>query len=286
MTERLHNFTLHRSLASLLACASFGVLLPPGAAAQGGSSLFAVGEGASRAPARSVPAPAASAPPSASPAAGRAVQKSPAPRSAASRSKPARPTAQRQPRGRNVASRPAGAVALSGRWQDSECIPLTGVTHRPALYVKRQYDFDDARRAWRLDAAVYTSDRCIVDSRLLTYEGQGTFTVTGKSRVASNAYDASFKIDRWAATPVSRQGVLTLLNGRCGSGHFEENHALDLSTSGCTTLGIRSIRQSPTEVELVSVSNGKFFLGSRAFVPGLSDARPAQLSSYGLTRVR
>ena len=110
--------------------------------------------------------------------------------------------------------------------------------------------------------------------------------MTGKSRVASNAYDASFKMDRWTATPQSRDGVLTLLNGRCGSGDFQEGRTLDLSASGCPTLGIRSIAQSPREVELVSVSNGKFFLGSRAFIPGLSDDRPAQLSSYGLTRVR
>ena len=124
----------------------------------------------------------------------------------------------------------------------------------------------------------------MINTRMLTYHGEGSFAVTGKSSVARNAYDASFRITEWRATPDTREGVLTLLNGRCGSGDFEEGRSLDLSATGCPTLGIRSIAQAPREVELVSVSDGKFFLGTRSFVPGMADDRPAQLSSYGLVR--
>ena len=159
------------------------------------------------------------------------------------------------------------------------------MTRNPPLYVKRQFEFVDARKAWMLDAWVYSSDSCGVESQMLSYHGQGRFAVTGKSGVARNAYDATFQIDQWRATPNSRDGVLTLLNGRCGSGDFAEGRSLDLSKTGCPTLGIRSIVQFPSEVELVSVSNGKFYLGSRSFVPGLGDERPAQLSSYGLVRI-
>ena len=49
-----------------------------------------------------------------------------------------------------------------------------------------------------------------------------------------------------------------------------------------TALGIK---EAPSEVELVSVSNGKFFLGSRSFMPGQGDDRPTQLSSYGMVRI-
>jgi len=274
--------------------ASLYVMAPDAAWAQGSSALFAVGEGkSSRAADRPVarskaPAPVKPAPVSAAAVAGQADRKaSPAKAAASRKAVPRRTTvANGKTRGRTIAGASGGPVALNGQWQDSECIPLTGLAHRPALYVQRQYEFIDVRKAWQLDASVYTSDSCSGNSRLLTYHGRGTFAVTGKSRVASNAYDASFKIDRWTATPQSREGVLTLLNGRCGSGDFQEGRTLDLSASGCPTLGIRSIAQSPREVELVSVSNGKFFLGSRAFIPGLSDDRPAQLSSYGLTRVR
>ncbi|MBA3477942.1 MAG: hypothetical protein H0T52_06020 [Lautropia sp.] len=283
--------------------ASLSVMAPDAAWAQGSSALFAVGEGkssraASRAADRPVaksksPAPVKAAPVSAAAVAGQADRKaspaksSPAKAAASRKAVPRKTTvAKGKTRGRTIAGASGGPVALNGQWQDSECIPLTGLAHRPALYVKRQYEFIDTRKAWQLDASVYTSDSCSGNTRLLTYHGRGTFAVTGKSRVASNAYDASFKIDRWTATPQSREGVLTLLNGRCGSGDFQEGRTLDLSASGCPTLGIRSIAQSPREVELVSVSNGKFFLGSRAFIPGLSDDRPAQLSSYGLTRVR
>jgi hypothetical protein len=277
------------SLAILCACFSAA------ASAQSGSSLFAVGEtGPSRPAARQATPPAKPAAVAAPAKAAAAAPRTASTRSsggktaAAARTGKGKPTrvAAGKPRPAKVAARSPSPVPMNGRWQDSDCIPLTGATHRPALFVKRQYEFDDARRAWELDATVYSSDSCAGSARLLTYHGAGSYAVTGKSRVASNAYDASFKIDRWTATPESRDGVMTLLNGRCGSGDFAQGRALDLSASGCPTLGIRSLAQSPREVELVSVSNGKFFLGSRAFIPGFSEDRPAQLSSYGLTPVR
>jgi hypothetical protein len=220
-----------------------------------------------------VPAPAAARPPAKGPAAARPA--------AAPARKAAPPVASKRSRGKASAKSP---IALDGRWHDSQCIPLTGVTQTPPLFVKRQYEFDDVRKTWFLEAAVYTSDQCVANGRLLTYQGEGSFSITGKSRVASNAYDASFKIDSWKAVPHNRDGVLALLNARCGSGDFAQGRTLDLSRTGCPFLGIRSIAQSPREVELVSVSNGKFFMGTRSFAPGLSDDRPAQLSSYGLVR--
>jgi hypothetical protein len=256
--------------AALLAAAPLATL------AQGSSSaLFAVGEGS----VRPRPATQAVAPPKSQPKAATAAA---APKVAESKPPPSKVVKRKTPnRSVRTAKSP---IALNGRWHDSHCIPLTGVTRHPPLYIKREYEFNDNRKAWKLDAAVYTSDACVSNTRMLTYHGEGTFAVTGKSRVASNAYDASFKIDRWSATPDTREGVLSLLNGRCGSGDFAQGRPLDLSATGCPTLGIRPIAQSPLEVELVSVSNGKFFLGSRSFVPGLSDDRPAQLSSYGLVR--
>jgi hypothetical protein len=189
-------------------------------------------------------------------------------------------------KGKRVARKgPASPVALNGRWHDTACIPLTGVTHQPPLYVQRTYAFDDRRKSWQLDAVVFDTDTCMPSSRMLSYHGRGTYTVTGKSRVAANAYDASFAIDRWQATPINREGVLTLLNGRCGSGLFEEGSALDLSASGCPIIGIRSIAQRPRETELVRVSDGRFYMGSRSMAPGLADNRPQQLSSYGMVRL-
>jgi len=257
----------------LLAAAGVLSTTPLAAFGQGGSALYAVGEADSRA----------------RPAARPAVKPSPAATATAAAPKPAAAPARKssKPVAKNGSRSKAPArspVALDGRWHDSQCIPLTGVTHSPPLFVKRQYEFDDARKTWLLEAAVYTSDSCVAGARLLTYKGEGSFAVTGKSRVASNAYDASFKIGSWKAVPHNRDGVLTLLNARCGSGDFEQGRTLDLSATGCPILGIRSIAQSPREVELVSVSNGKFFMGTRSFAPGLSDDRPAQLSSYGLVR--
>jgi hypothetical protein len=279
---------------ALLAAAGLVAAVPIAALAQSGSALYAVGETDSRA--RTAPRPAAKPSPKPVPlpqAAPRSLAQTPVAAEPVpggpTAAKPAAPPPQKASRKgtgkRNAGKQPIRSpLAIDGRWHDGQCIPLTGVTHSPPLFVKRQYEFDDARKTWLLQAAVYTSDSCTANVRMLTYQGEGSFAVTGKSRVASNAFDASFKIDRWRATPHSREGVLTLLNGRCGSGDFEQGRPLDLSATGCPILGIRSIAQSPREVELVSVSNGKFFMGTRSFAPGLSDDRPAQLSSYGLVR--
>ena len=96
-----------------------------------------------------------------------------------------------------------------------------------------------------------------------------------------NSVDAGGS-DTWAAAATWPSGAQ--LVARCGSGDFETGRSLDLSGTGCALLGIRSIAQSPSETELVSVSDGKFFMGTRSFAPGLSEERPAQLSSYGLVR--
>lgn len=280
----------------MLAASALALVAAPGLSmAQGGSALYAVGGSGSRAKPVAKPkankpdaAVAKAAAPKASTAkastAKAGVPKAAIPKAAARKSADNKPVARRKTRSKTAARKSGSPIALNGRWQDSQCIPLTGATHRPPLYVKRQYEFIDSRKAWRLDAAVYGSDSCVINTRMLTYHGEGSFAVTGKSRVASNAYDASFKIDRWSATPDTREGVLTLLNGRCGSGDFEQGRSLDLSGTGCPTLGIRSIEQAPREIELVSVSGGKFFMGSRSFVPGLADDRSAQLSSHGLVR--
>jgi hypothetical protein len=268
--------------ALLTAVAGMILAAPLSALAQGGSALYAVGEpdSSARAGKKAAPKPAATgsaAAPKAGAPAVDATSQSAAP--------PAKKTRKALTRNRSRSKAPATSpIALGGRWHDSECIPLTGVTHTPPLYVKRQYEFDDVRKTWLLEAAVYTSNACLASARMLTYRGNGSFALIGKSRAASNAYDASFNIDGWSAVPHNRTGVLALLNGRCGSGDFEQGRSLDLSATGCPVLGIRSIAQSPGEVEPISVSNGRFFMGTRAFTPGLGDDRPAQLSSYGLVR--
>ena len=77
---------------------------------------------------------------------------------------------------RHASKQPARSpLAIGGRWHDGACIPLTGVTHSPPLFVKRQYEFDDARKTWLLQAAVYTSDSCTANVRMLTYQGEGSF---------------------------------------------------------------------------------------------------------------
>ena len=266
----------NRAFQMLLAAAGLLAAAPHVSLAQGGSALYAVGESdgrSSRPASRPAPTPAATQPPT-----GASAAIAPA---AAPARKATKPVASRSSRGKGSARSP---LAIDGRWHDSQCVPLNGVSHSPVLHVKRQYEFNDARKTWLLEATVYTSDLCLANARMLTYRGEGSFSITGKSRVASNAYDASFKIDSWNAVPHNRDGVLALLNARCGSGDFAQGQALDLSRTGCPILGIRSIAQSPREVELVSVSDGKFFMGTRSFAPGLSDDRPAQLSSYGLVR--
>lgn len=185
-----------------------------------------------------------------------------------------------------VARKAAGApLALNGRWEDSQCVPLAGVHHNPPLFVRRHYAFSDARKSWDLSADVFNSDRCTVDTKLLSFTGQGVFTVTGRSAIGKDVYEASFSTVAWRAVPFSREGTLALFNARCGSGDFDEGKPLNLSRSGCSLLGLRSIAKSRDEHELVRIADGKFYLGARSFVPGIVDDRPTQMSGYGLNRL-
>jgi len=265
--------TAGTAFPTLAAAVLLGWTAPEAAWAQPGSALFAVGDGSSRSQRSAKPAPT---PAGDTVGAGTPIR-DPA---ATAGSTPVR----RETRRRSAPARQAVAINLNGRWHDSQCIPLAGVTRSVPLYVQREFEFDDARKTWQLQASVFTSSACLASTRMLTYRGAGSFVVNGKASAAANAYDATFGIHRWSATPETREGVLALLNDRCGSGDFEEGRMLDLSVTGCMALGIRPIAQAPQETELVSVSNGRFFLGSRSFAPGLGDDRPAQLSSYGLVR--
>ena len=119
--------------------------MPAVAPAQSGSALFAVGESSAptRGPAKPVAHPKADTVAAVAPAASAAPA---AQKPAVAKGPPQKsPVAKRNTRGKNVARRPTSPIALNGRWHDSQCIPLTGITHKPPLYVKREYEFSDAR---------------------------------------------------------------------------------------------------------------------------------------------
>ncbi len=222
------------------------------------------------------PVPSApSAPPAATPAATPAAAPATAP------GRP-RPDAKAQP-ARGTGRGPA--VALDGRYEDTDCVPLVAAGSPSPLFVRRSYAFDDRRKRWELKADVFNHDRCRPQSRLLTYQGGGTFSVTGVSRLGSNVYETSFNMESWSVTPQSREGTLALFNARCGSGVFDEGREIDVSRTGCPLLAVRPLAQAPTGSDLLRVADGKLFLGQRSSDPVYADERPTQLSAYGLTRL-
>lgn len=273
------------SLAVLIGAA---VAAPLPAQAQGSSSLFAVGESSKSS--KPKPKPATAQAPAAGATSAKAVSSKPAtkaPVASASTNKKAQGkggTDRKATAANRRAPAPTGPQALAGRWQDVGCVPLDAVGRNEPLFVRREYQFDSKGRVWQLDANVYNDAHCSAGNRMLTYHGEGTVNLTGRSRVAEGAWDANFRIDKWQATPVSRDGVMALLNARCGSGDFEPGRALDLARTGCAPLGIQPLANRPNELELVRVLDGRFFLGSRGFLPADRDQRPAQLSRYGLER--
>lgn len=190
----------------------------------------------------------------------------------------------RAPAARGTPSR-APQVALDGRWQDRDCVPLVGAASASPLFVKRSYEFDDKRKRWEMTADVFSHDRCRPQTRLLTYQGSGTYAVTGVSRIGSNVYEASFAMESWQATPHSREGTLALFNARCGAGMFDEGRLIDLARSGCPLLAVRPLARAPTGSELLRVADGKIYLGVRSNDAAFADERPTQVSEYGLTRL-
>lgn len=174
-------------------------------------------------------------------------------------------------------------VAINGRWQDAACVPLGGASR--SFHVQRLYDFDEKARTWRLTADLYGSDSCLPENRLFTYEGEGTYEITGRSRLGNNVYEAAFKMKSWQAQPASREGALAMFNARCGSGFFDAGRPIDLGRSGCSLVELLPLAVSDMGRDLVQLNDGKIFLGPNLAMPAQGDERPGRLSSYGLTRL-
>ena len=176
-------------------------------------------------------------------------------------------------------------AALAGRWQDAACVPLGSNGAGRPLFVQRAYVFDEKGKAWTMSASVYSSDRCAADARMMTYEGSGTYEITGRSRVGTNVYEATFTMSTWQATATSREGTLAMFNARCGSGVFDEGRVVDLTRSGCSLVTLQPLTVAATGRELLRVTEDKIFLGANSPVPHQGNDRPTQLSNYGLSKL-
>ena len=177
------------------------------------------------------------------------------------------------------------ALALTGRWQDAGCIPLSSSGTAGPLFVQRAYDFDEKAHSWTLSAQVYSSDRCNAETRLLTYEGSGTYEITGRSRVGNNVYEATFTMKNWQATSTSREGTLALFNARCGSGVFDEGRILDLNRSGCSLVALQPLTVADSGRELLRLDDDRIYLGPNPAVPNQGSDRPTRVSRFALTRL-
>ena len=177
------------------------------------------------------------------------------------------------------------ALALTGRWQDATCIPMGGNSSGGPMFVQRAYEFDEKAHTWTLSGSVYSSERCSADARLLTYEGSGSYEITGRSRAGSNVYEATFTMKNWQATSRSREGTLALFNARCGSGVFDEGRALDLNRSGCSLVSLQPLSVADSGRELLRFDEDRIFLGPSLAVPNQGNDRPASVSSFALTRL-
>jgi len=185
-----------------------------------------------------------------------------------------------------AASRGSIAVAaLAGRWQDAACVPLSSNGAGRPLFVQRAYRFDEKEKSWTMSANVYSSDRCVADTRMMTYEGSGSYEITGRSRVGTNVYEATFTMSNWQATATSREGTLAMFNARCGSGVFDEGRIIDLTRSGCSLVTLQPLTVAATGRELLRVTDDKIFLGANSPMPHQGSERPTQLSSYGLSKL-
>ena len=178
------------------------------------------------------------------------------------------------------------ALALTGRWRDANCIPMSGGSGAGGpMFVQRAYEFDEKAHTWTMSGSVYGSDRCSADSRLMTYEGSGSYEITGRSRVGNNVYEATFTMKNWQATSTSREGTLALFNARCGSGVFDEGRALDLNRSGCSLVSLQPLTVVDTGRELLRFDEDRIYLGPSLAVPNQGADRPSRVSTFALTRL-
>ena len=255
----------------------------------GGSSLYSpTGTEADKAPSPAAPPSSATKPSAAKPSATKPAATSPAATPAVKAANPggnrnagttkAATKAVPEPPRRNI------ALALTGRWRDARCIPMSGSGTAGPLFVQRIYEFDETEHTWALSANVYGSDRCSADTRLLAYEGSGTYEITGRSRTGNNVYEATFTMKNWQATSTSREGTLALFNARCGSGVFDEGRVLDLNRSGCPLVALQPLTVADSGRELLRFDDDRIALGPNLTVPNQGSDRPSRVSSFALTR--
>jgi hypothetical protein len=155
---------------------------------------------------------------------------------------------------------------------------LVGKWSSPALenlgqiYGTRQFVFGQS--AWSLVFTAYGDANAKL--KLFTLSVGGQYHLGASSSVA-NATEAVFLFHRRSVRAESAAGVGLFASMGCS---LELGQAKDLSSQGCGFLP--SLMSAAAEYDLVSLQNGKLFLGDRS--GDLSKARPSKLGTDGLAK--
>jgi hypothetical protein len=124
----------------------------------------------------------------------------------------------------------------------------------------------------------------VSDVKFYTATVDGTYKLTGESKVVEGAADINFTFVQIMMQPDSMAFVDIFMRSDCGDGMWGLSTPQDVSKTGC--LAFRSITAYPAEYTIVKVAGDSLQLGE---LPkdgdlGSPEKRPTKLSPDALTR--
>ncbi|HYF18332.1 MAG TPA: hypothetical protein VEA40_10725 [Ramlibacter sp.] len=177
--------------------------------------------------------------------------------------------------------------AMAGRWRDEACQARPTQYPIKNIFVRRDFSFERPGAAggspWGVDARFYSDAQCT--QPVFTLHVRGRYEITGPSSGVPGAADGTFRFDRRAVTPYSREAVEAFTAARCGGAPAQAGREIDVSTSGCAPALSRPIAQSGQEYDLVGLEGGRLRFGVRTPEMGVPEGRPKQLSPFWLARL-
>jgi hypothetical protein len=137
-------------------------------------------------------------------------------------------------------------------------------------------------REWGLAFTQFADEAC--RTRLMTAVFRGSYEVTGPSRAAAGAHEATFRFSYKGMT-VFDDALLANVAASCGPGPWRKGEERDVTARGC--LWIEPLASCAQEYDLIAVDGRSLRLGERP-PPGQNicapDRRPTRLRAVPLLR--
>lgn len=164
---------------------------------------------------------------------------------------------------------------LAARWTSAQC-----ESGGPGIYVKR--DFTLTESTWKLNVGIFTDAAC--SAGFATIDVSGPYTVVQDSASVAGATEVDYGVTTHTVTPKNDAALQAVNGGNCGSAPRAIGQVLDVTQTGCSTLGVPSVAACPKELDLNKIDGDNLYFGDRS--GDLCKTRAPKLGQYPVTRAK